>query len=132
MSSSHRSCATPSRPRVRGCGSWTASSFCRRSSDVFLGTARNDGRDYYVRQFRDMKGTIDTDRDVAEAAFGEYVSACAVLLAGRTPRSANASMLHGYVGGGATVRSASRRLVLRLRREITRRLPPTARCGQGR
>jgi len=29
-------------------------------SDVFLGTTRKDGRDYYVRQFHDMKGTIDT------------------------------------------------------------------------
>lgn len=74
-------------------------------SDVFLGTARKDGRDYYVRQFHDMKGTIDTE-GMSPAAFGEYVSACAVLLARAHAQSANASMLHGYVGGGATVRSA--------------------------
>ena len=30
-------------------------------SDVFLGTTRKDGRDYYVRQFHDMKGTVETE-----------------------------------------------------------------------
>lgn len=74
-------------------------------SDVFLGTARKDGRDYYVRQFHDMKGTVETE-GMSPGAFGEYVSACSVLLARAHAQSANAAMLHGYVGGGATVRSA--------------------------
>ena len=74
-------------------------------SDVFLGTARKDGRDYYVRQFHDMKGTVETE-GMSPAAFGEYVSACCVLLARAHAQSANAAMLHGYVGGGAAVRSA--------------------------
>ena len=74
-------------------------------SDVFLGTARKDGRDYYVRQFHDMKGTVETE-GISPAAFGEYVSACCVLLARAHAQSENAAMLHGYVGGGAAVRSA--------------------------
>jgi uncharacterized protein (DUF2252 family) len=74
-------------------------------SDVFLGTARKDGRDYYVRQFHDMKGTVETE-GMSPAAFGEYVSACSTLLARAHAQSANASMLHGYVGGGGTVRKA--------------------------
>jgi len=74
-------------------------------SDVFLGTAQKDGRDYYVRQFHDMKGTVETE-GMSPAAFGEYVSACAVLLARAHAQSANAAMLRGYVGGGAAVRSA--------------------------
>src|SRR6202047_3487441 len=49
-------------------------------SDVFLGTTRKDGRDYYVRQFHDMKGTVDTD-GMSPSTFRDYVSACAVLLA---------------------------------------------------
>ena len=74
-------------------------------SDVFLGTARKDGRDYYVRQFHDMKGTVETE-GMSPAAFGEYVLACCVLLARAHAQSANAAMLQGYVGGGAAVRSA--------------------------
>lgn len=52
-----------------------------------------------------MKGTIETE-GMSPAAFGEYVSACSVLLARAHAQSANAAMLHGYVGGGATVRNA--------------------------
>jgi uncharacterized protein (DUF2252 family) len=66
-------------------------------SDVFLGTTRKDGRDYYVRQFHDMKGTIETER-MSPSTFGEYVSACAVLLARAHSQSANASILRGYAG----------------------------------
>jgi uncharacterized protein (DUF2252 family) len=74
-------------------------------SDVFLGAARKDGRDYYVRQFHDMKGTIETE-GMSPTAFGEYVSACSVLLARAHAQSANAMMLHGYVGRGGAVRRA--------------------------
>ncbi len=74
-------------------------------SDVFLGSGRKDGRDYYVRQFHDMKGTIETE-GMSPKAFGEYVSACSVLLARAHAQSANATMLHGYVGGGGVVRRA--------------------------
>jgi uncharacterized protein (DUF2252 family) len=74
-------------------------------SDVFLGAARKDGRSYYVRQFHDMKGSVETE-GMSPAAFGEYVSACSVLLARAHAQSANAAMLRGYVGGGAAVRSA--------------------------
>ena len=74
-------------------------------SDMFLGTTRKDGRDYYVRQFHDMKGTIETE-GMSAATFGEYVSACAVLLARAHSQSANASILRGYVGTNATVHDA--------------------------
>ena len=66
-------------------------------SDVFLGTTRKDGRDYYIRQFHDMKGTVETE-GMSASTFGEYVSACAVLLARAHSQSANASILRGYVG----------------------------------
>jgi len=74
-------------------------------SDVFLGTTRKDGRDYYVRQFHDMKGTIETE-DMSASTFGEYVVACAVLLARAHSQSANASILRGYVGTSAAVHDA--------------------------
>jgi uncharacterized protein (DUF2252 family) len=71
-------------------------------SDVFLGTTRNDGRDYYIRQFHDMKGTIETE-GMSAPTFGEYATACAVLLARAHSQSANASILRGYVGTGDNV-----------------------------
>ena len=74
-------------------------------SDVFLGTTRKDGRDYYVRQFHDMKGTVDTE-GMSASTFCEYVTACAVLLARAHSQSANASILRGYVGTSDTVHNA--------------------------
>jgi uncharacterized protein (DUF2252 family) len=74
-------------------------------SDVFLGTTRKDGRDYYVRQFHDMKGTIETE-GMSPSTFADYVSACAVLLARAHAQSANASILRGYVGTNNAVHDA--------------------------
>jgi hypothetical protein len=74
-------------------------------SDVFLGTTRKDGRDYYVRQFHDMKGSVNLE-GMSASTFGEYVFACAVLLARAHSQSANASILRGYVGTNDTVHKA--------------------------
>lgn len=74
-------------------------------SDVFLGTVRMDGRDYYVRQFHDMKGSVDI-AGMAPDVFGEYVGACAALLARAHAQSANASMLRGYTGTNDAVSDA--------------------------
>jgi uncharacterized protein (DUF2252 family) len=74
-------------------------------SDVFLGTTRKDGRDYYVRQFHDMKGSIDTE-GMSAATFADYTVACAVLLARAHSQSANASILRGYVGTSDAVHRA--------------------------
>jgi uncharacterized protein (DUF2252 family) len=74
-------------------------------SDVFLGTTRNDGRDYYVRQFHDMKGTVETE-GMSAPTFSEYATACAALLARAHSQSANASILQGYVGNSDNVREA--------------------------
>lgn len=74
-------------------------------SDVFLGTTRKDSRDYYVRQFHDMKGTFDTE-GMSASTFAEYVTACARLLARAHAQSANASILRGYVGTNHTVHDA--------------------------
>jgi hypothetical protein len=73
--------------------------------DVFLETTRKDGRDYYVRQFHDMKGTVDTE-GMPPSTFSDHVSACAVLLARAHSQSANASILRGYVGKSDTVHDA--------------------------
>jgi uncharacterized protein (DUF2252 family) len=74
-------------------------------SDVFLGTTRKDGRDYYVRQFHDMKGSVDAE-GMSASTFGEYVLACAVLLARAHSQSANASILRGYAGASDALHCA--------------------------
>lgn len=74
-------------------------------SDVFLGAMRIDGRDFYVRQFQDKKGSFEID-GMSPTAFGEYVRACATSLARGHAQSVNASRVQGYVGSGDAVNSA--------------------------
>lgn len=97
------------REAVRARGQGTRVVDCQRMlqamSDVFLGTARGDGRDFYVRQFQDMKGSVETEGMPVDA-FGDYVSACALALARGHAQSANASILRGYVGNGEKVSAA--------------------------
>ncbi|WP_018601129.1 DUF2252 domain-containing protein [Mycobacterium sp. 155] len=74
-------------------------------SDIFLGSARHGGRDFYVRQFQDMKGSIETE-GMSPTAFGQYAAACAMVLARGHAQSANGSILQGYVGSGDKVGAA--------------------------
>ena len=55
-------------------------------SDVFLGTLRIAGRDFYVRQYQDMKGSVETE-GLDPEAYGQYVGACGYSLARATPRA---------------------------------------------
>lgn len=66
-------------------------------SDPFLGYLRFAGRDYYVRQFRDMKGSIDTNR-LKQPEFATYVDACGTMLARAHAQSPNAAVIAGYLG----------------------------------
>jgi uncharacterized protein (DUF2252 family) len=70
------------------------------ASDIFLGAAWWRGRDYYVRQLRDMKGAVDTatlDID----ALQRYVELCGWTLARAHARAGRAATIAGYVGGGS-------------------------------
>ena len=66
-------------------------------SDPFLGYFRANGRDFYVRQFHDMKGAVDLD-DISLAAFGDYVTSCAGLLGRAHAQSPTAGQVVGYIG----------------------------------
>jgi hypothetical protein len=57
-----------------------------------------DGRQYYVRQFRDMKGAIAVD-DIDANALTDYAGICGSLLAKGHARTSGASMIAAYVGG---------------------------------
>ncbi len=71
-------------------------------SDPFLGHLRGDEADYYVRQFRDMKGGIDMET-LDDEPFRQYAQACAVTLARAHGQSPQAAEVAGYIGGGRTV-----------------------------
>ena len=66
-------------------------------SDPLLGWTTVRDHQYYVRQFRDMKGAITVDGIDAEA-LADYAGVCGSLLAKGHARTSGASMIAGYVG----------------------------------
>jgi hypothetical protein len=68
-------------------------------SDPLLGWTEVGGRDYYVRQFRDMKGAITVD-GMDGSALMDYARICGTLLAKGHARSTGATVLSGYLGKG--------------------------------
>nr|WP_296777503.1 DUF2252 domain-containing protein [Rhodococcus sp. (in: high G+C Gram-positive bacteria)] len=66
-------------------------------SDPLLGWTTIDGRQYYVRQFRNMKGTIDLG-SIDAPALVDYAGVVGRLLAKGHARTSGASMISGYVG----------------------------------
>jgi uncharacterized protein (DUF2252 family) len=70
------------------------------ASDVFLGWTRDaDGRDYYVRQLWDAKGSADLDA-IAERELAAYAQICGWTLARAHARSGDRAAIAGYLGGG--------------------------------
>lgn len=74
-------------------------------SDPFLGHFRGEANDYYVRQFRDMKGGIDAE-GLDDESFALYAQACAVVLARAHGQSPAAAQIVGYIGNGEAVTDA--------------------------
>ena len=66
-------------------------------SDPLLGWATADGRQYYVRQFRNMKGTVALD-SIDGSALADYAGIVGHLLAKGHARTSGASMIAGYCG----------------------------------
>lgn len=72
------------------------------ASDIFLGWSRgfaSSGRDYYWRQLRDKKGTVNVSLlDVK--GFKDYLACCSSCLALAHARSGDAAGISGYLDGG--------------------------------
>ena len=64
-------------------------------SDPLLGWTTVDGRQYYVRQFRNMKGTVALD-SIDGSALADYAGIVGHLLAKGHARTSGASMIVGY------------------------------------
>jgi uncharacterized protein (DUF2252 family) len=71
-------------------------------SDPLLGWATVGERQYYVRQFRDMKGAIVIE-DMSAGALADYAGICGYLLAKSHARTSGASMISGYLGSSDKV-----------------------------
>lgn len=68
------------------------------ASDPFLGHFQTEnGLDFYVRQFRDMKGSVELET-LNYDAFKQYVTDCSVVLARAHAQSRNANWVTGYLG----------------------------------
>ena len=74
-------------------------------SDPLLGWTTVDGLQYYVRQFRNMKGRIPLDAMDA-SALTDYAGVVGQLLAKGHARTSGASMIAGYMGGSDRVDEA--------------------------
>ena len=69
------------------------------SPDIFLGWGEMDGIHYYVRQLRDMKGSIDLEPGaITLEGFTTYCELCGWALALAHAKSGDAAMLSGYIG----------------------------------
>jgi uncharacterized protein (DUF2252 family) len=69
-------------------------------SDIFLGWSRGpQGREFYWRQLRDMKGTF-TLTDMSPPQLHAYAACCAAALARAHARSGDPLVLAGYLGKG--------------------------------
>ncbi|WP_431273690.1 DUF2252 domain-containing protein [Variovorax ureilyticus] len=69
------------------------------SPDIFLGWGHIDGVDYYVRQLRDMKGSIELEPHATPpSAFAEYCTLCGWALALAHAKSGDAALIGGYLG----------------------------------
>jgi uncharacterized protein (DUF2252 family) len=66
-------------------------------SDPFLGWVTLDGRDYYCRQFRDMKGSVELD-DLTPTQFTSYGELCGAVLARGHAQSRDAIVVSAYLG----------------------------------
>jgi uncharacterized protein (DUF2252 family) len=70
------------------------------ASDVFLGWASDEGgRDFYVRQFKDMKGSAEIS-SLSPSALREYLALCGWTLARAHAQSGAAQEISEYLGSG--------------------------------
>lgn len=76
----------------------TAQRVLQTYSDLFLGSMTFGGRGYYIRQFRDMKDSIDTTK-LDKESFSAYSQMCSFMLGNAHYRSPTAPIIYGYLDG---------------------------------
>ncbi|HXP54475.1 MAG TPA: DUF2252 domain-containing protein, partial [Streptosporangiaceae bacterium] len=74
------------------------------ATDIFVGWGSLHGRDYYVRQFRDMK--IIPKTELIAPRLAVFGTACGEVLARAHARTGDPVAIDGYLGKGAAFRAA--------------------------
>jgi uncharacterized protein (DUF2252 family) len=69
------------------------------TSDPFLGWSTAGNRQYYVRQFRDMKGSMNIEK-LDAASLLEYAGLCGAILARAHAQTTEPAVIAGYLGKG--------------------------------
>jgi len=84
------------------------------SPDIFLGWGHTEGKDFYVRQLADMKGSMsfgEGDREQIEP-FMEYCGLCGWALALAHAKSGDPAKIAGYCGNSAALDDAIAKFAL--------------------
>jgi uncharacterized protein (DUF2252 family) len=96
---------TPEPERHQGERTVSAQQLMQTASDPMLGWTRIEGRDYLVRQFRDMKGSVDATL-LKKSQIDDYGRLVGALLARAHCRSLDPRLLAGYLGTNDRVDAA--------------------------
>jgi uncharacterized protein (DUF2252 family) len=100
-----RNAAGPSAAFGQGLRVVAGQSILQAASDPMLGWITSDDRDYYLRQFRDMKGSVELDVLTA-SQFADYCELCGGVLARAHAQSPDGIQVAGYLGRSARVDEA--------------------------
>jgi uncharacterized protein (DUF2252 family) len=85
----------------------TGQRLMQATTDIFLGwhSSPLSGRDFYWRQLKDMKGSLEVE-DMDEEGLQTYVKVCSVCLARAHARTGDATGIDGYLGKSDTFAEA--------------------------
>jgi uncharacterized protein (DUF2252 family) len=103
--------AQPSRHGNHGERVVSGKRLIQSATDIFVGWGSLHGRDYYVRQFRDMK-IIPTTQLIAPR-LTEFATACGEALARAHARTGDPVAIDGYIGKGPKFTAAISRFAWR-------------------
>jgi uncharacterized protein (DUF2252 family) len=84
----------------------TGKRLIQSATDIFVGWGSLHGRDFYVRQFRDMK--IIPSTELIAPRLVEFAAACGETLARAHARSGDPEAISAYIGGGKQFRAGLR------------------------
>jgi len=94
----------PSRHRDHGERVINGKRLIQSATDIFAGWGSLDGKDYYVRQFRDMK--IIPRIDLIAPRLVEFATACGETLARAHARTGDPMAIDAYIGNGSKFTAA--------------------------
>ncbi|HEX9064429.1 MAG TPA: DUF2252 domain-containing protein [Streptosporangiaceae bacterium] len=94
----------PSRHSNHGARVIAGKRLVQTATDIFVGWGSFHGKDYYVRQFRDMK--IIPTTELIAPRLTEFATACGEALARAHARTGDPVAIGGYIGKGAKFSAA--------------------------